>query len=185
MASEPTRRPFTVTDYYRMAETGVLDPSERVELIEGEVIRMNPIGPTHANCVDRLNRDLVTALGDRATVRIQNPVRLSELSEPEPDVAVIRPDRDLSRHPGPTDVLLIVEVADSSIGFDRRVKLPLYASAGIPEVWIVDLATRAVEIHSQSGSTGYAVSERHQTGSTLQVPGFPDVGLSVDAILGP
>src|SRR5258706_6772632 len=111
---ESTRRLFTVADYYRMADAGVIGPDERVELLEGEIIRMNPIGPPHANCVDRLNYLFVTRLGQQVSVRIQNPVRLGELSELEPDVALVRKDRDLRVHPGPADVILLVEVADTS-----------------------------------------------------------------------
>lgn len=184
MAIESTRRLFTVTDYYRMAEAGVIGPEERVELLEGEIIRMNPIGPRHANCVDRLTNLFVTRLGDRATVRIQNPVRLGELSEVGPDVALVRRDRDVRAHPGPSDVVLLVEVADTSIRFDRGVKLPLYAAAGIAEVWIVDLTAEALEVYRGPEANGYSASSRLAAGDTVAVASFPDAIFLVAEILG-
>lgn len=184
MAIESTRRLFTVRDYYRMGEAGVFGPDERVELLEGEILRMNPIGPRHANCVDRLNHLFVVSLGDRAQVRIQNPVRLSEISEVQPDVALVRRDRDTEGHPGPSDVLLLVEVADTSVAFDRRVKLPLYARAGIPEAWIVDLPAAAVEVHREPEITGYARSTQLGTGGSIGPAALPDVRLEVSDFLG-
>jgi Uma2 family endonuclease len=185
VAIEPTQRPFSVADYYRMAEAGVIGPDERLELIEGEIIRMNPIGRPHANCVNRLTRLLVTGLGERATVQIQNPVRLGDLSEVQPDVSVLRSSWDERAHPGPADVVLLVEVADSSLRFDRDVKLPLYARAGIAEVWLVDLAGQAVEVYRHPDpTTGYGPPTRLAAGDTAVVPGFPDVAFEVTEILG-
>jgi Uma2 family endonuclease len=136
-----TTRRFSVDEYHRMAEAGVLQPTERVELIEGKIVQMAAIGSRHAECVDRLNRILVQGIEDRGTVRVQNPVRLSDHSEPEPDIALVRPRPEgyADRHPGPDDALLIVEVADTTLTLDREVKMPLYARAGIPECWTVDL----------------------------------------------
>jgi Uma2 family endonuclease len=182
---ESTRRLFTVTDYYRMADAGVIGPDERVELLEGEIIRMNPIGPPHANCVDRLMYLFVTRLGERVSVRIQNPVRLDELSEPEPDVVLVRKDRDLQVHPGPSDVILLVEVADTSVGFDRQVKLPIYARAGIAEVWIVDLPGQALEVYRGPQATGYSASSRLVGGDSIAAADCPDVQFPVGEILGP
>ena len=182
---EATRRLFTVSDYYRMAEAGVIRPDERVELIEGEIIRMNPIGPPHANCVDRLTALFVAGLGDRATVRIQNPVRLGELSEPEPDVALVRRGRDLTAHPGPADIHLLTEVADTSVDFDRRVKLPLYARAGVAEVWIIDLVGSVVEVYRSPQAGGYRDLDRFGAGDTIAPAAFPDVRFRVEDILGP
>lgn len=183
MAMESTRRLFTVSDYYRMGEAGVFGPDERVELLEGEILRMNPIGPRHANCVDALTHLFVARLGDRVDVRIQNPVRLSEISEVQPDVALLRRDRDKAVHPGPSDVFLLVEVADSSVAFDRRVKLPLYARAGIPEVWIVDLPAAAVEVYREPQITGYSISTQLGTGGSIGPAAFPDVKLPVSDFL--
>lgn len=184
MAIESTRRLFTVSDYYRMGEAGVIGPEERVELLEGEVLRMNPIGPRHANCVDRLTHVFVAWLGDRVQVRIQNPIRLSELSEVQPDVALVRRDRDLGVHPGSSDVVLLIEVADTSVAFDRQVKLPLYARAAIPEVWIVDLAAGAVEVYREPQATGYSVSTQLAAGDVIGPAAFPDVRFVVREFLG-
>lgn len=184
MAMESTRRLFTVSDYYRMGEAGVFAPDERVELLEGEILRMNPIGSRHANCVDRLTYLFVTRLGDRVLVRIQNPVRLSELSEVQADVALVQRQRDAGEHPGPTEVFLLIEVADTSVGFDRRVKLPLYARAGIAEVWIVDLPAGAVEVYREPQVTGYAKSSRLAGGDSVGPAEFPDVRFPVREVLG-
>jgi Uma2 family endonuclease len=132
-------RPLTVSEYHRMGEAGIFAESERVELIEGQLIAMSPIGSAHFAAVNTLNRLLIRAVGDLAVVSVQNPIRLNDRSEPEPDVAVIRPRDDAYRSglPGPADVLLIIEVASSSIDYDRGVKLALYARHNIPEFWIV------------------------------------------------
>ena len=149
MVVAPTKRRFTVDEYYRMAEAGILRPDERVELVEGEIIRMAPIGGWHAKCVNFLAKWAILILGERALVSIQNPVRLSLGSEPEPDIAIVRPDtnRPADAHPGPHDVLLIIEVADTSLRYDRQIKMPLYAAASIPEAWIVDIDQRQILVH--------------------------------------
>jgi len=130
-----SRWKFTVDEYARMAEAGILGEDDRVELLEGEIVEMAPIGPPHAGCVNRLTRLLTSRLGDRAVVGVQNPIRLGSLSEPQPDLTLLRPRRDLysEGHPEADDVLLVVEVASSTSAFDRQVKMPLYAQAGIPQ----------------------------------------------------
>lgn len=182
---ERTRR-FTVDEYVRMGETGILAEGDRVELLDGEVVRMPPIGPVHASIVDRLNHALVTALGDRAVVRVQNPTVLDEHSQPQPDLVVARarPGGYRSAHPGPADMLLVVEVADSSVGFDRDVKLPLYARAGIAEVWIIDVAANRVEVHRHPRGEVYDQRSVVTSGEALSVPGFDDATADVDAVLG-
>jgi Uma2 family endonuclease len=137
---------FTVADYHRMGETGILGAGDRVELIEGEIVAMPPIGSPHGGRVNRLNRLLSAALGDRAVLSPQNPIVLGEHSEPEPDLAVLRPRADFytESHPQAADALLLIEVADSSIAYDLQVKVPLYARHGIPEVWVVDIPDRRV-----------------------------------------
>jgi hypothetical protein len=144
-----TRHRLTVDDYYRMAEAGILREDDRVELIEGEIIDMAPIGSTHAGTVKRLANLLMAAVGDTAIVSVQDPVRLGPRSEPQPDIALLRPRADYytSAHPGPADVLLLVEVADASLTYDRDVKVPLYARHGVSEVWLVDLAGHRLHIH--------------------------------------
>src|SRR3982751_959748 len=146
MAVSVPRRLFTVEEYYEMARVGILKPDERVELLDGEIVRMNAIGSPHAWCVKRLNRTF-SVFDDRCLVSVQDPLRLDVRSEPEPDIAVIRQDAPQDRHPGPAAALLVVEVADSSISVDRRRKRPMYARAGIPEYWVVDLNADRVEIY--------------------------------------
>lgn len=136
MSVQLLRRSFTVEEYHRMAEAGILREDDRVELLEGEIVEMTPIGSRHAACVDRLNQLGVRGVGPRAIVRVQSPVRLGERSEPQPDLTLLRarPDFYAHAHPGPADVLLIIEVAEASADADRTVKMPLYARAAIPEV---------------------------------------------------
>lgn len=179
---EVQRRRFTVEEYYRMAEVGILGPKDRVELIEGEIIRMSPIGPRRAACVAELTRRLVPAIGDRALLWPQNPVRLPRDTEPEPDIVLLRPraDRYAKDSARPEDVLLLIEVADTSYRFDRDVKLPLYARAGIPETWIIDLTHDAVEVYREPTAGGYAVSERVALGGRVAPTALPDVVLAVD-----
>lgn len=166
-----------------MAAAGLFGEDDRVELVEGEVIDMAPIGSRHAACVDRLTRLLVSRLGERAIVRVQSPVRMGDLSEPQPDVAVLAPRGDFyaAAHPGPADVLVVVEVADSTLGWDRGVKVPLYARAGMAEAWVVDLAAEAVEVSRSPGPDGYAEMRRAGRGEWLDVA---SVDVAVDEILG-
>jgi Uma2 family endonuclease len=186
MAIDPQKRLITVSEYYAMAENGILSPDERVELIEGEIYRMAAIGNRHAGCVNRLTRRLVPSLLERATVTIQNPVRLSQLSEPEPDVCVLRYRSDFyaSGHPSPADVFLIIEVADTSLDLDQRVKLPLYARSGIPEVWIVDIPKGSIEIHRSPQAGRYREARHVQRGERLSPAAFPDLDLDAAQILG-
>jgi Uma2 family endonuclease len=151
------RHRLTVAEYYRMGETGILPPDARVELIEGEVIDMPPIGSFHAGTVEYIGHSLRLACGAQALVRMQNPVFLDLHSEPQPDVALVcpRPDFYRSAHPGSADVLLIVEVADATLAYDTQIKLPLYARYGIPEVWIADLFNRRFLVHRTPTPTGY------------------------------
>jgi Uma2 family endonuclease len=185
MPAALTRRRFTVGEYYRMAEAGILRPDERVELIEGEIITMAAIGSRHSATVMRLTRVFSREIGDRTLVLVQGPVRLSDLSEPEPDVALLRPRPDdyASAHPGPDDVLLIVEVADTTVAFDRGTKVRLYAAAGIPEYWIVDLAGDRIEVYREPGAVGYRDVSRLRRDDTLSAAAFPELQIAVGAIL--
>jgi Uma2 family endonuclease len=151
------RHRLTVAEYYRMAEVGILAPGARVELIEGEVIDMPPIGSLHAGTVKYLARQLMYAVGDTAIVSTQDPVFLDPHSEPQPDVALLHPRPDFYRgaHPTPADVFLLVEVADTTLAYDTQIKLPLYARHGIPEVWLVDLTNQRFIIHRSPTSTGF------------------------------
>jgi Uma2 family endonuclease len=151
------RHRLTVGEYYRMGEAGILPPDARVELIVGEIIDMPPIGSPHAGTVKYLGNKIKNAVGDRAIVSIQDPVFLDLHSEPQPDVALLRPRADFYRsaHPTPADVLLIIEVADTSLAYDTQIKLPLYALHGIPEVWLADLPNRRFLVHRTPTSTGF------------------------------
>ena len=141
MTVQVLRRRFTVDEYHRMGQVGILGEDDRVELLEGEIVEMAPIGSRHQATVDRLTRLFSGRMADAVLVRVQGPVRLAEDSEPQPDVTLLRLRDDFyaTAHPGPEDVILLVEVSDSSIEYDREVKLPHYARQVIPEVWIVDL----------------------------------------------
>jgi Uma2 family endonuclease len=179
---EVQRRRFTVEEYYLMAEVGILGPEDRVELIEGEIIQMSPIGLRHAACVAELTRRLVPAIGDRALLWPQNPVRLPRDTEPQPDIVLLRPraDRYTKESARPEDVLLLIEVADTSYRYDRGIKLPLYARAGVPEMWIIDLTHDVVEVYRQPTADGYAFSERVALGGRVVPAALPDVVLAVD-----
>jgi Uma2 family endonuclease len=181
---EVTRRRFTVHDYHRMAEVGILHEDERVELIEGDIVEMTPIGSRHAMCVIRLTRLLVPLVGDRALVSPQNPVRLSERLEPQPDMTVIRARDYEGSLPGPEDVLLLIEVSDTTLSYDRNVKLPLYARAVIPEVWIVDLAGEVIERHTNPSGDSYRHVERARRGEEIRSAALPEPAIRVEAVLG-
>ncbi|MBI4592706.1 MAG: Uma2 family endonuclease, partial [Candidatus Rokubacteria bacterium] len=158
MASPIVRRRFTVDEYHRMGETGILAEDEHVELLAGALVVSEPIGTRHAGTVNRLARLFISRLGDRAVVQVQNPIELpKEDSEPEPDISVLHPRADFysSAHPVAADVLLVVEVADASLRLDRRLKIPLYARAGIREVWLVDLTTDRVEVYRDPAGRAY------------------------------
>lgn len=185
-AALPQRLLFTVGDYYRMADVGILAEDDAVELIEGEIIRMSPTGSRHASRVKKLNRLLTMNLGEAAIVAVQDPVHLGDLSEPEPDLSVLRPRDDFyeNRHPTPDDVLLLIEVSDSSLDFDHQVKLPLYARYDIQEVWVVDLRNTRVEVYRGPQGSNYSDHREVQRGESLSPQSFPDLTLTADEILG-
>jgi Uma2 family endonuclease len=181
---EVIRRRFTVHEYHRMGEAGILHEDDRVELTEGEIVEMAAIGTRHFSCVNGLNRLLVRDGGDTAIFSVQNPVRLDEHTEPQPDLAVLR-TRDYRRSlPGPEDVLLLIEVSDTTLPYDRRVKLPLYARAGIREVWIVDLAGEVLELYTDPSGDGYRSSKQARRGETVESTALTELALRVDAVLG-
>lgn len=182
-----TRHRIDVDEYYRMAEAGILTENDHVELIDGEIIDMAPIGQGHASVVTRLNQSLVFAFGTNALVSPQNPVRLDNLNEPQPDFAVLRPRADFyatGDRPGPADVLLLIEVAASSLRYDRLVKLPLYARNGIAEVWIVDLQHRLLTSHRRPGPDGYDDMTTYRRGDTITLAMAPDIVLPIERVLG-
>lgn len=181
---EVTRRRFTIHDYHRMAEAGILHEDDRVELIEGEIVEMTPIGARHANSVRKLNQLLSKQVSEEFFVDVQNPIRLDERNEPQPDLAVIQARDYRESLPMPEDVLLLIEVSDTTLAYDKNVKLPLYAQAGISEVWIVDLTGETIERHTDPSRNGYRYTERASRGETLTSATLPDITISVDAVLG-
>ena len=179
------KRYFKVGEYNRMGEAGVFSEDDRVELVEGEIVEMTPIGRRHASCVDRLTELLSGRSG--VILRVQNPVQLDVFNEVQPDVALLKRREDFySRsHPTPEDVLLAVEVADTSAAYDRTVKLPLYARTDVREVWLVDLNEGAIEVYLRPEEGEYLESRRYGRGESLtatQVPDFSPV--TVDEVLG-
>jgi Uma2 family endonuclease len=182
----PRRHRLTVADYYRMAEVGILDPEARVELIDGEIIDMAPRGSPHAATVHYLAEVFVRAVEGRATVLIQNPVRLNEYNEPQPDLALLRRREDFYRehHPRPDDVLLIVEVAAASLRFDRKTKLPLYARHGIPEVWLVDLDGRRLTRYRVPELGSYSLVDEPDLGTALEVSALAGVVVDLQRLHG-
>ncbi|MBI1924481.1 Uma2 family endonuclease [Candidatus Poribacteria bacterium] len=173
-----------------MGEVGILKEDERVELIDGIITKMNPIGSEHAGCVNKLNRHFSRALSlDDATIGVQNPIVLDDGTEPEPDLALLKPREDAyaDAHPRPANVLLVVEVADTTIEEDRTVKLPRYAAAGIPEVWLVNIPDRRIEVYQTPGGTeadaGYKIRVEYRPGEMLAPGVFPDVKVGVSDIL--
>ena len=177
------RRRFTVEDYHRMGEVGILTEDDRVELIGGAIVELSPIRDSHARAVNHLNEFLVVRLaGGDVTVSIQNPIRLSDDTEPQPDLAVLR-----GRGRGvvdAADVLLVIEVADTSRRYDRNVKLPLYAAAGIPEAWLVDLVAQTIARHTEPRAGRYRQTTIARRGESLASTVLPAVILPVDAVLG-
>ncbi|MGH2731810.1 MAG: Uma2 family endonuclease [Actinomycetota bacterium] len=176
MAVQPQPHRFSVDEYYGMAEAGLLGEEARLELIDGEIIDMTPIGSRHAACLGRLKLSF-EGLGHRAIVRIREPVRLDEYDEPQPDLAVVeyRTDFYAAGHPEPEGVLLVVEVADTSAVYDRSVKIPLYARAGIREAWLVDMAGRRLEIHRTPSPEGYRHTQEMRPGDRCAPAALPDV----------
>jgi Uma2 family endonuclease len=186
MALSTLRHAFTVADYHRMAEAGILDEDARVELLEGEIVDLAPIGRRHQGCVDSLTEWFILRLSGRAIVRVLGSIFLGEHSEPQPDLVLLRRRADFHRSVGarPEDVLLIVEVADSSLAHDRDVKVPLYARAGIPEAWVVNLPEECIEVYSDPAGGQYQTVGSYARGRRLQSHTLASLRLSVAKVLG-
>ena len=186
-AIEVQRHLFSVKDYYRMAEAGILGEANRVELIEGEIVEMPPIGSHHAGVVKALIALLSPFAGADFVLSVQDPLRLDDATEPVPDFMILRARNDFYRgsHPTPADVLLLVEVAESTLRYDRGVKLPLYAQAGIGEVWIIDIAGGHVEVNRRPQGDAFTDQTSRQRGESLTVEALPSLRLSVQDLLGP
>jgi Uma2 family endonuclease len=186
MQTEITKKRFTVDEYHRMGEAGIFGPEERVELIDGEIIQMSPIGHRHMVCVNVANTLFIEAFGRRAIVSPQNPVQLSDWTEPQPDLVVFKPRIDFyaGKKPTPEDVLFAVEVSQTTLRLDRKVKLPLFAAAGIPEVWIEDLNQDLLLVFRNPRTDSYSASMTLQRSDSVSPMSFPDVRFSVDELLG-
>lgn len=178
---------FTVRDYYRMAEVNILTEEDHVELVDGRIVVKEPPGPPHAGHVALLSRTLSTRIGDRAIIRSQDPIHIDELNHPEPDIAVVKMREDfyMREHPAAGDVLLLVETAWSSGAADRIIKAPLYARAGIPEFWLLDVWNQWLEFYRDPADTGYRRYERLARSAVVSPLAFPDVELAVGDILRP
>ena len=177
---------FTADQFHRMGEAGVFHEGDRVELIDGQIVEMTPIGPRHAGCVKELAGLLYRATGGRVVLSVQDPLVLGTHQAPEPDVAVLerRPGGYRTRHPGPDDVLLVIEVADTSVEYDRSTKIPRYARAGVPEAWLVNLPAEVIEVYRGPVGGRYTGTNTVSRGATIQPLELPGVELTVDEILG-
>jgi Uma2 family endonuclease len=182
----PQRRRITAEEYHRMAEAGILGPEERVELLDGEIIQMSPINPPHNSTVMRLSDWFIPRLHGRAIVSVQGSFRLTPFSEPEPDIAVLRYREDFyaTAHAGPQDVLLIVEVADTSLRYDRDRKLPRYAAEGIPDAWIADVNRKRLSVYREPTPDGYQQVLTLTRRATIAPLAFPDLELRWEDVFG-
>lgn len=179
------RHPISVDAYHRMGEAGILAPDLRVELIEGKLIDMAPIGSRHAGKVKRLLDVLTTQLHSKAIVAAQDPIVLGEYSEPQPDIVVLRFREDYyeTAHPGPADVYLVIEVSDTTVRYDREVKIPLYARHGIPEAWLLDLEQKRLEVYHSPKEGEYQHVDFYRSGQ-VTLRAFPSVAIDLNAVLG-
>ena len=186
MQIEVAKKLFTVDEYYKMADVGILTPEDRVELIDGEITEMSPIGNRHLGCVNAAAEAFSAAFRGRAVVSIHNPLRLTNYTEPEPDVVLLKPRTDAYRHKRPLadDALLVVEVSDTTLEYDRKVKTPRYAAAGVPEVWIEDLEGDVLLVFRDPRGNGYKTSLILKPDQSISVEAFPDAVFKVSDLLG-
>ena len=184
MVVELQKRQFTVKEYHQMAKVGILKQDDRVELIAGEIVKMAPIGIPHAGCVRRLSGIFNKLLSGKAVVDTQNPIDLNDESEPQPDLVLLRwrDDYYAGKHPRPEDIFLLIEVADSTIKYDREVKIPLYAENGIYEVWLIDINQELVEVYRQNVGNSYQQQQQFVRGDRLTIETFDDMSLTVEEI---
>jgi Uma2 family endonuclease len=182
---EVKRHGFTAREYHAMGEAGVLGEDDRVELVDGEIVDMAPIGSRHLSCVVALTHLLVERAQGRYFVSVQNPVRLSERDEPQPDLTLLRrrPDPAAPSPPDPEGVLAVVEVSDTTLSYDRNVKLPLYARTGISEAWVIDLKVGNVEAHSEPAPDGYRESRSFGSGDRVASGIVEGLSVSLDEVL--
>jgi Uma2 family endonuclease len=185
MLVQAPRRLFTVDQFHQMAEAAIFGEDDRVELLAGEIVDMAPIGSRHAGCVTLLTHLFAPHVGEAFQLRIQHPVQLDDYSEPQPDVAVVKARANFYRdaHPRPADVLLLIEVADTSVEIDRAEKIPLYAASGVPEVWIVDLNAGHADVYRDPTRSGYLKHETVGRGGSLRPAALSQVELPADSLI--
>lgn len=186
MVLQIARKHFTVEEYYRMGEAGIFTEDDRVELIEGEIIEMSPIGKRHAICVARLTKVFSQFAANRFIVWVQNPLRLNDFSEPQPDITLLqyREDFYAEKDIEPSDAFLVIEVSETTLEYDRSVKTPLYARAGIPETWLVNLTAETIEVYSQPVKGKYKSSGTVRRGETIAPAMLPGLSVAVADVLG-
>ena len=187
MRTEITKKLFTVDEFYSMFDAGILDRESRLELIEGEVFEMSGPGPLHVACVNRATSVFAPALAGKAIVSVQNPLRLSHYTEPQPDIVLLKPREDYyaSERFSPEDTFLVIEVSDTSLLHDLNRKLPLYARAGVPEVWIEDLQGGMILVYRDRIGENYGTSLVFHRGDSITPAAFPGTAIRVDDLLGP
>jgi len=187
VAIQPTPRRFTADEYWQMVEAHVFDEDERLELIDGEIVQMSPIGDPHAACVRRLTALLSRLFAERAIVDVQNALRVGERYVPQPDLILLRPRADFyaTRTPRPADCLVVIEVSDTTADFDRRIKAPRYARDGVAELWQIDLPRDVVLVFREPVGEAYQAVRVYQRGETLTIAALGEPTIAVEAILGP
>lgn len=186
MSAEVATYRFSVEEFNKLGEAGIFDEDDRVELLDGEIIVMSPIGSQHAGAVMRLVSVFTERLGKRIVLNPQNPAVVDEFSEPQPDVMLLKPKPDFyqSGHPRPQDILLLVEVSDTTLSYDRGRKLRKYAECQVSEFWIVNLKNNSIEQYRAPAVTTYSHSRIHQRGETVGIEAFPDVHFAVEELIG-
>ena len=186
MEIEVSKKLFSVDEYYHMAEVGILGPEDRVELIDGEIIKMCPIGNRHLGCVNRATETFVGAFRGRVVVSVQNPLRLTNYTEPQPDIVLLKPRKDHygAKKPMAEDALLVVEVSDTTFRYDHEVKLKRYARAGIPEVWIEDLERDTLLVFRDPSGDRYQTCLTLRSGDSVTTSTFPDDVVRTEEFLG-
>ncbi|MDB9508344.1 Uma2 family endonuclease [Microcystis aeruginosa CS-338/01] len=179
-------RKFTVEEYEKMANEGIIKPDEKVELIRGEIIKMSPMGTHHAASIYRLTQLFYRKFGDLILLGVQNPIRLNNNSQPEPDLSLLIPRSDfyVAAYPCPQDIYLIIEVSDSTLDYDRYTKIPLYAEANIKEVWIVNLKEECLEVYRYPLQGSYQDMQKYYRGESIFIESFPEIELTFTEILG-
>jgi Uma2 family endonuclease len=186
MSLSLTTRKFTVEEYEKMSEQGIIKPDEKVELIRGEIIKMSPMGTRHAACIYRLTQLFSRKFADLILLGVQNPIRLNDNSQPEPDLSLLIPRSDfyVSAHPQPEDIYLIIEVSDSTLDYDRNTKIPLYAEANIKEVWLVNLQEECLEVYRYPVNFIYQSIQKYERGESVVIESFSEIELTLSEILG-